>query len=52
MSGGAGSDSHRSDANSIHKEQPQQLNFNMCVMSSPAVVSPSGCGGLVCLQRM
>lgn len=32
MSGGAGSDSHRPDGDSIHREQPQQLNFNICVM--------------------
>lgn len=52
MSSGAGSDSHRLDKDSILKEQPQQLNLDISVMSLPAAVSPSGCWGLVCLQRM
>ncbi|CAB1446630.1 unnamed protein product [Pleuronectes platessa] len=46
MSSGAGRDSHRLDWNSIRKEQPQQLNLDISVMSLPAVVSPSGCWGL------
>lgn len=52
MSSGTGSDSRRLDGDSIFKEQPQQLSLDIGVMSLPAVVSPSGCWGLVCLQRM
>lgn len=37
---------------SILKAQAQQLGLDIGVMSLPAVVSPSGCWGLVCLQRM
>jgi len=51
MSSGAGSDSHHVDRNLVLKEQPQQLNLDISVMSLPAAMSPSGCWGLVCLVR-
>lgn len=51
MSGGTGSDSYPSDRKSTLKKPPQQLKLDSSVMILPAMVTPSGCWGLVCLQR-